>query len=78
VAEKEGKNETGVNNVKFKQSGEEEMLREEIETHKNVWCGYFDSLEQKMPRSPSRMILYFELFLKLFFILKYFKIIFLF
>jgi hypothetical protein len=58
VAEKEGKNETRVNKVKFKQSGEEEMLPEEIENHKNVWCGYFDSLEQKMPRSASRMITY--------------------
>jgi hypothetical protein len=62
VAEKEGKNETRVNKVKFKQSGEEEMLPEEIENHKNVWCGYFDSLEQKMPRSASRMITYYFLF----------------
>lgn len=55
VAEKEGKKESRVNNVKFKQSGEEEMLPEEIENHKNVGCGYFESLEQKMPRSAITM-----------------------
>ena len=43
-------NDSRVNNVKFKQSEEEEMLPEEIENHKNVGCGYFESLEQKMPR----------------------------